>query len=102
MSPGKKILDLISKHGALKPKDIATLMENSPQAIHRHLKVLLDGKRIQKQGTPPTVFYKLGPSNRNQTEFTDLPETEATFINNNHSYLEPSGKLLSGVEGFKS
>ena len=59
MSDSKaQILTLLKKQ-ALKPSQISEKLKLSRQALHRHLKILLEEKQIEKQGSAPNVFYSL-------------------------------------------
>ena len=54
--PHTTILAILAKQ-RLKPGELAGKLGISRQALHRHLRMLLEAKRIQKHGIGPHVFY---------------------------------------------
>ena len=57
MSDTKAQIVALLKKQMLKPVQISKKLKLSRQALHRHLKVLLEQKQIEKQGAAPNVFY---------------------------------------------
>lgn len=54
-----RIVNYISKTGPARPTTLAHFLGISPQALHRHLKVLLQEKSLERQGRPPHTVYGL-------------------------------------------
>ena len=97
----QKIIKLLSLHGGLKPKDLSELTGISLQALHRHLKSMVSSGELIKLGTAPVVFYRLNESEIKKLDFSDLKDKEIEILTSQYAYLEPSGKLIEGVEGFR-
>lgn len=64
MTTKTKILEIINKNGATRPFDLVRLLKISPQAMHRHLKVLVSEGIIEPRGKPPSTHYMM----------TDIPD----------------------------
>jgi DNA-binding transcriptional ArsR family regulator len=54
-----KILELIEKNGKVRPSEFVEFLKLSPQAIHRHLRILSDEGIIEAKGSPPFTQYAL-------------------------------------------
>ncbi len=99
----KQLLSYIAKNGAARPNELAQFLKISAQALHRHLKELLENKEIQKKGAPPLVYYEIKKIAYNiDTDFSKISEDEKRFIKENYSRLLPNGELLQGLEAFRS
>lgn len=57
----QKILEILKVDKRQTPKQIATILQISTQALHRQLLKLQAKKLIQKIGLPPKVYYELAP-----------------------------------------
>ena len=93
-----KIVSYIKLRGKARPSELADLLGISPQAIHAQLRRLLQKGVIFRIGAPPNTLYAL-------VETKHLfPELEAGIERDliaSFSYLDPTGKLLSGREAFE-
>lgn len=57
-----KLLKLIEKSGKQRPFNLARSLKISPQALHRHLKILVEEGKLVAVGAPPVTQYMLaGP-----------------------------------------
>jgi len=95
-----KILDFIKENGASKAKEITEFIGISPQAIHRHLKLLVEQAKLSKKGSPPVVFYELSGSPEKLNAST-LDDEIYNYLEENYSYLSPTGQFLCGAKAFK-
>jgi predicted DNA-binding transcriptional regulator len=55
----KRIIEIIRKSNRVRPRDLVKSLGISPQAVHRHLKVLLKNGQVENLGKPPLTFYAL-------------------------------------------
>ena len=98
----KKILAYITEKKETTANDIVQNFGLTKAIIFRHLKALIETKKIEKRGTPPRVFYypldQQAPS-KDKENIIDNKTIE--FINNNYLYISPAGQILSGVTGFE-
>ena len=53
------IIEHIKQNGPSKPSSLAQALGISAQALHRHLKKMVDDKVLLKRGESPIVFYDL-------------------------------------------
>jgi len=96
-----QIIHYLNENGASKPKDIIEYLQISPQAVHRHLKKMVLQELLVKKGSSPVVFYDLNKDSKSKKAF-DLTKSEQAYLEKNYSYLSPTGKFLTGPEGFNS
>lgn len=54
-----KLLEYLGKHGTGRPTDLAQILNISPQALHRHLKALVQSGAVEAKGHPPFTSYSL-------------------------------------------
>lgn len=52
-----KILEIIRNRSGIRPSELTQALELTPQAVHRHLRALLAGGRIERRGGGPKVLY---------------------------------------------
>ncbi len=99
-----KILKIIEENGSDSPGRLARTLGISTQAIHRHLKKLVQSGEISRHGTPPSVFYKrvYSEERENRHTFPELERHLEQVLQKNYFYVAPSGERLSGVKGFQS
>ena len=97
----KRILDLITEKSQIKPHDLKNSLGISTVSIHKHLKKLLDAKKIMRHGKPPLVFYTLNTSVSLETiEIGKIAQPDQQVIHQNFVYFTPEGEFLSGVSAF--
>lgn len=58
-----KVFEIINKNPGIQPGKLASLVQVTPQALHRHLRDLCRAGRIAKSGTPPLTGYRALGSN---------------------------------------
>jgi hypothetical protein len=75
-------------------------LQISAQALHRHLKSLVQGGQIRRQGTPPQVFYSISPTPRLQ-RFPSLPGSVAAVIEARFAHVSPAGDYDEGLAAFQ-
>jgi predicted amidophosphoribosyltransferase len=71
----------------------------SPQAIHAQLRKLVQNGEVIRIGAPPKTLYALAETKHS------FPELEAGIdqdLAHSFSYLDPTGKLLSGRDAFEA
>jgi len=95
----KQIVDIINKNGAMRPADLARELDISTQAVHRHLKKLLEQGQLKRHGKAPLVFYSLAKEQK-KVDFSSLSKEESQYIDDYFSYLSPSGELTHGLLAF--
>lgn len=61
-----KIVSLLQKE-PLKPGEAARKLGISRQALHRHLRLLMEAKQVQRHGTGPHVVYSAVPKSKTDT-----------------------------------
>ncbi len=99
-STGQKILDYLAKNKQSTPKDLYNLLDLSPRAIFKQLRILLEKNLIQKIGSPPKVYYQLSRDPIVKKE-NSLDEQTIQAINKNFYYISPRGTEEIGVNGFE-
>ena len=52
-----KILEIIENQSGTRPSELTQALALTPQAIHRHLRILLTEGRLERRGGGPTVRY---------------------------------------------
>ena len=97
----QQIKSLLAENTTLSPKELSAKLQISPQALHRHLKALLESKDIIKLGAAPKVRYRLLGIEADLS-LSKLSAEELSFIEKNFSELNSSGSLLQGVDAFKA
>lgn len=55
-----QIVELITEKRKVRPVELATALQISPQALHRHLRRLVEEGVLQARGSAPKTFYMLG------------------------------------------
>lgn len=96
----KNILDFVEKQGQVTAKLIIEHVGLTPPAVFKHLTRLVSDGTLQKQGTPPKVFYSLADVARHtQKEYTFQPATER-LINERFLKISPDGLLQTGTSAF--
>lgn len=55
----EKIIKIIRERGQVRPHDLATKLRISLQALHRHLKCLIEKGVLERRGGPPHTVYAL-------------------------------------------
>lgn len=96
-----QILDFINKNLQASPRQLTEFFEISSQAVHRHLKKLMEDNKIVKIGSAPHVYYKIS-ENKKYIIQLELTKQEDSFFEKNYLYISPQGNLLYGADGFKS
>ncbi|MBV6494870.1 MAG: hypothetical protein LDLANPLL_02907 [Turneriella sp.] len=97
---GDKIIELL-KSRSMRPADLATQLQISPQALHRQLLKLVASQKIEKLGTPPRVFYKLAQTPTKKTPPTNYDTHIASFIEKEFAYLDATGRYNTGIAAFE-
>lgn len=97
----QKIIDFLIEREQATATDLADFFGVSRQIIHRHLAELVESESVEKQGTPPKVFYSVkdDPANTVSGENRLSPEAKK-IISENFFLISPVGKRMEGVEAF--
>jgi predicted ArsR family transcriptional regulator len=74
-----KLLSYINNQTQATPKELATFLNISPQALFRHLKKLHQKGQIIKTGEPPRVYYHL-PSSNGEAHKISSPQTSQASL----------------------
>lgn len=73
--------------------------------IHRHIKKLLEEKKIQKHGSAPKVLYSaIDPEKNTSVHFSERTVSkngENILLEKNWLSITPEGKRISGEKGFE-
>lgn len=94
------IIDIIEKNGMAKPSELVEKLKITKAAIHRHLLKLVEEGVIQKHGSPPKVFYTLKEEKVEALDTSLVSEEDRRFLDLEYLYIDPSGSILKGLEGF--
>ena len=62
------MLNFIKRKGAVSPKEIADYLGISTQAVHKHLRYLLNEEILLKKGSAPKVKYSYNSKHNSQVE----------------------------------
>lgn len=54
-----KIIKIITKKGAFRPTELARVLHISPQAVHRHLSLLVSQGILERKGKAPSTQYMM-------------------------------------------
>jgi DNA-binding HxlR family transcriptional regulator len=96
-----KIIQLLSEEPEGKrPADLAQILGISTQALHRHLKSLVETGVIVRLGAPPLVIYALSKESELVT-LSKLTKEQQDYIEQNFSELRATGELTRGVRAFQ-
>jgi len=93
-----KIVSYVKSRGKAGPSELADLLGISPQAVHAQLRKLVQKGIIFRVGAPPNTLYALAEPKHS---FPELDVGVEQDIVASFSYLDPTGKLLSGREAFE-
>lgn len=96
-----QIVEYIKKNGASRVHDLVKNFKISPQAIHRHLKKLVQKQVLIKRGTAPVVFYDVQEEHTPTFVFPELSREVRDFIDEEYFYVDANGEVLTGVTGFQ-
>lgn len=100
MSTSEKIIEFISKNEQATGKELSNYLSDiTSRAVRKQLKNLLDKRILQKIGRPPKVYYLLETQKENAT-IVDIDKKTQSIINERYLFISPSGKSISGIEGF--
>lgn len=95
----QKVLEIIKRHGPVRPTEIVKTLNISIKTAYKHLAKLLDENLIEKTGTTPMVFY----AEKNEIEKNLIkPDKDDQTINENYIYVSPSGEMIRGITGFRA
>jgi hypothetical protein len=67
-------------------------------AIHRHLKTLVEERKLIKAGTPPKVFYKIFHPSFEEVNLQHQKHEQ--LLNQYFAYVDPTGQLFTGLAAF--
>lgn len=93
-----KVLNLIRTKAQVRPFNLARELNISLVATHKHLKKLVEEKLVEKVGKPPLVFYR--PTGMVKAPEVILGPKLISVIEKNYLYIDPQGRILTGVSGF--
>lgn len=93
------IIDFVAEQGQVTAKLMIEHLGLTPPAVFRHLAKLISEGILQKQGTPPKVFYSLAPPPVSQSEYVFDAKVERV-INEYFLKITPDGKLQTGTQAF--
>lgn len=99
----KQIIKIIEEKGSIRPHELKLALRISAVAIHKHLRSLLEEGVLQRQGSPPRVFYTLAKAAFRPKVFDqNLDPQVQSFIQDRYLYISPSGHILKGLEAFQA
>jgi len=73
----------------------------SPQALHRHLKKLVELNILKRNGSPPHVFYQMAMPQSSKIIFKNLDKDPEQVINQRFSSITPTGQYIEGLPAFQ-
>lgn len=94
------IVDFIKTNNQSSPAELQRHLNISPQALHRHLKALVEQGHIKRVGRPPKVFYLLSASSKALPRL-EIDPKEINFLMERYLYINPQGKILIGLDAFR-
>lgn len=98
MSTEEQILQILKKTKEIRLHDLVEMTGISRQMIHRVVKGLVEHGVIEKIGSPPKTYYRLG---RAVTGFAvTVNPKEAAFLQEHFILVTEAGKKLNGIEAF--
>jgi hypothetical protein len=88
-----QIIEIIEKKGKARPIELRGLLDLSAQAIHRHLKALIQEGVLETRGTPPVTQYSLAgmPDFESAFSWFNAPSLEK----NSHTQVSETRDVLS-------
>jgi len=95
----QRILDFIKEKEEVSPKMIVDFLEITEAAVYRHLKDLIEQKKIGKIGKTPRVFYFLIKQSEIEIP-SNFSQEEKEYIEENFFLITPQGEILEGVKAF--
>ncbi len=95
----KRILEIATTTGGVRPHELVRLLKISPVAIHKHLKELVKSGLLEKRGKPPSVIYVASTAST-PPAISTIPAEHKEEIERHFCYFTPSGEELDGVSGF--
>jgi hypothetical protein len=93
------IISYIESKGPQKPADLISQFSISGQALHAKLRKAVATGALKKIGRPPHTRYGVAPSPRS---LPGLEDDLAQVLEENFSYLSPTGSILFGVAAFQA
>lgn len=96
----QQILAYIQSSNMTSPTEVGAHFDISRQMAHRHLKKLVETGKVKKIGSPPKVFYTTVNEDMRALDYQIDAKIRKT-IAENFFFIEPTGKELSGVDGFE-
>lgn len=98
-STKQQILKIIKENGQIQVKDLVKTLGITQAAIHRALNNLMAQGLLGKKGSPPKVFYYLLKPAKEWPE-PQISETEKNLLNKEYLYIDPTGVIFTGINGF--
>lgn len=81
-------------------KELVAKLGVSKQTVHKHIKKLIEERKIQKYGSAPNVYYSLIEERIVPPETVDLDSSIKKTLEENYLYVSPLGEMHYGVLGF--
>lgn len=102
MSPTKiNILKFLNDNPQTSVVKLVDHFSISKQAMHKHLRELIELKQIEKKGLPPRVYYSAILQHQLNNTFDNF-NLDSDFELNNFIIITPSGEKYTGIKAFKS
>lgn len=96
-----QIIEFLKKNKTTTVKELVQYLGITQAAVHRALNKLMDLNEIEKQGSPPKVFYSI-KSKTVSFPFIVLDGEQKKLLDEHYLYIEASGQVLEGLPGFLS
>ncbi len=94
-----QIIEIISKNGPTQVKDLVQILGITQASVHRALNKLMVAEVLQRKGTPPKVFYFISHGRASLPSLI-LTDDEISLVKKNYLYIDPTGQIKKGIEGF--
>lgn len=104
-STKERIYQYIEKVGKSTPFEISEKFLIGRAMTHRHLKKLLEEGLLEKEGSPPRVFYSVKKSaeksfDEKKYDKNIFTKEESDYLEKNFLYITATGKRISGKKAF--
>ncbi|MBD3280447.1 hypothetical protein GF389_02900 [Candidatus Dojkabacteria bacterium] len=95
----QSVYDSIKEYEPVRPSELVELLGISTKNVYKHLARLLEFQKVQKLGETPVVYYS---TNKPKPKTINTLDTNDLLIEYNYLYVDPTGRLIPGMEGFRT
>ncbi|NCP46766.1 hypothetical protein AUJ42_01030 [Candidatus Collierbacteria bacterium CG1_02_44_10] len=99
MKTSQAIRNYLQMHRQATGKELSDHLGITDRAVRKQLSSLLESGVLTKKGRPPTVYYQINSNPPSQPHHS-LPTHLTRVISQNYLFITPTGKKLTGIDGF--